>query len=54
MAEAIELGCSIPVITMALERRFRSRAVAPFSDKLLAAMRDQFGGHGVKRDNTGQ
>ncbi len=46
--EAIEMGCSIPVITAALERRFRSRAEAPLSDKLLAAMRRQFGGHAVK------
>jgi 6-phosphogluconate dehydrogenase len=49
VTEAIEMGCSIPVITMALERRFRSREEAPLSDKLLAAMRQQFGGHAVKR-----
>lgn len=48
VAEAIDLACSIPVITIALERRFRSREEAPFADKLLAAMRHQFGGHGVK------
>jgi 6-phosphogluconate dehydrogenase len=48
VAEAIDLNCSIPVITMALERRFRSRQEAPFADKLLAAMRQQFGGHAVK------
>jgi 6-phosphogluconate dehydrogenase len=46
--EAIDLGCSIPVITLALERRFRSREEAPFADKLLAAMRHRFGGHAVK------
>jgi 6-phosphogluconate dehydrogenase len=51
VAEAIELGCSIPVISMALQRRFRSRAESPFSDKLLAAMRQQFGGHAVKSTN---
>jgi 6-phosphogluconate dehydrogenase len=50
VVEAIELGCAIPVITMALERRFRSRQEAPFADKLLAAMRQKFGGHAVKRD----
>lgn len=50
VAEAIELNCSIPVITMALERRFRSREEAPFADKLLAAMRQQFGGHAVKHE----
>ncbi|MBI3083028.1 MAG: 6-phosphogluconate dehydrogenase, partial [Candidatus Omnitrophica bacterium] len=47
---AIELGCAIPVISLALERRFRSREPEPFSDKLLAAMRQQFGGHAVKRE----
>ena len=46
--EAIDLGVSIPVITLALERRFRSRDPEPFSDKLLAALRHQFGGHAVK------
>jgi 6-phosphogluconate dehydrogenase len=50
VAEAIDLGVSIPVISLALQRRFRSREQDPFSDKLLAALRDQFGGHGVKRD----
>ena len=48
--EAIDLNCAIPVITAALERRFRSREKAPFADKLLAAMRNQFGGHAVKRE----
>ena len=48
--EAIELGCSIPVITLALQRRFRSQETEPFADKLLAVMRQQFGGHAVKRD----
>ncbi|MFQ5614758.1 MAG: phosphogluconate dehydrogenase (NAD(+)-dependent, decarboxylating) [Anaerolineae bacterium] len=50
VAEAIDLGCSIPVITIALQRRFRSREAAPLSDKLLSAMRGQFGGHAVKRE----
>jgi 6-phosphogluconate dehydrogenase len=49
VTEAIELGASIPIITLALQRRFRSREVEPFSDKLLASLRDQFGGHGVKK-----
>ena len=50
MAEAIELGCAIPVISMALQRRFRSRDEAPLSDKLLAAMRRQFGGHAIRKE----
>ncbi len=48
VVEAIDCGVALPVITMALQRRFRSQDADPFSDKLLAAMRDQFGGHGVK------
>lgn len=49
--EGIDLNLSIPVITLALQRRFRSREEAPFGDKLLSAMRNQFGGHAIKRDN---
>ncbi|MBK7919347.1 MAG: decarboxylating 6-phosphogluconate dehydrogenase [Chloroflexi bacterium] len=48
VVEAIELNCAIPVITLALQRRFRSREAAPFADKLLSAMRNQFGGHAIK------
>jgi 6-phosphogluconate dehydrogenase len=47
--EAIDLDVSAPVITASLQRRLRSRTEQPFSDKLLAAMRSQFGGHAVKR-----
>jgi 6-phosphogluconate dehydrogenase len=49
VVEAIDLAVSIPVISMALQRRFRSRDDMPFSDRLLAAMRNEFGGHAVKR-----
>ena len=47
--EAIDLNVSAPVITAALQRRLRSREDGPFSDKLLAALRNQFGGHAVKQ-----
>ena len=47
--DAIEQACAIPVITAALERRFRSREAEPFADRMLAALRQQFGGHAVKR-----
>ena len=47
--EGIELGIPIPVISLALQRRLRSRQDGPFGDKLLAAMRQQFGGHAVKQ-----
>ncbi len=48
--EGVELNVPIPVITLALQRRFRSRQEAPFTDKLLSAMRNQFGGHAIKKD----
>jgi 6-phosphogluconate dehydrogenase len=47
--EAIDLDVSAPVITASLQRRLRSRDPEPFSDKMLAALRNQFGGHVVKR-----
>ncbi len=46
--EGVELGCPLPVITLALQSRFRSREENPFGDRLLAALRGQFGGHAVK------
>jgi 6-phosphogluconate dehydrogenase len=53
--EAIDLNCAIPVITLSLQRRFRSREddhEEPFSDRLLAVMREQFGGHAVRHEST--
>ncbi len=47
--ESVELAVSMPVITQALQVRFRSRAAQPFGVKLLAALRNQFGGHGVRK-----
>jgi 6-phosphogluconate dehydrogenase len=47
--ESIELGIQIPVIALSLQARFRSRQEQPFGAKLLAAMRNQFGGHAVKK-----
>jgi 6-phosphogluconate dehydrogenase len=49
VAEAIELEVSAPVITLSLLERLRSREKDAFGDKLLAALRDRFGGHGVTR-----
>ena len=49
VAESIELGVPIPVIAASLQARFRSRQEQPFGAKLLAAMRNQFGGHAVRR-----
>ena len=47
--EAIERAVPLPVITAALFTRFRSRENNPFSERLLAALRNQFGGHAVKK-----
>jgi 6-phosphogluconate dehydrogenase len=49
VAEAIDLDVPAPVITQALIERLRSRDRDSFSDKLLAALRNQFGGHAVKK-----
>ena len=50
VAEAIDLDVSAPVITLSLLERLRSRDKDSYSDKLLAAMRNQFGGHAVKKE----
>ena len=42
---AIEEAVPAPVLTSALYARFRSRQAASYADKLLSAMREQFGGH---------
>jgi 6-phosphogluconate dehydrogenase len=46
---AIELGIPVPVITQSLFSRFQSRDPDSFGFKLLAALRNQFGGHAVKK-----
>lgn len=48
---AIELSVPAPVITLALMERFRSRDADSFSDKLLSAMRNEFGGHAIKHES---
>jgi 6-phosphogluconate dehydrogenase len=48
--EAIDLDVPAPVITLSLLERLRSRDTESFSDKLLAAMRNQFGGHEIKKE----
>jgi len=47
--EAVDMGLSLPVITESLMRRFRSRQEDSFAEKVLAAMREEFGGHSVRR-----
>jgi 6-phosphogluconate dehydrogenase len=48
--EAIDLNVSAPVITESLMRRIRSREQNNFTDRMLAIMRSEFGGHAVKKD----
>jgi 6-phosphogluconate dehydrogenase len=49
VAEAIDENLSAPVITLSLLERLRSRDKESYSDKLLAVMRNKFGGHEVKK-----
>jgi 6-phosphogluconate dehydrogenase len=46
--EGVEQGVPMPVISGALDARFRSQDPEPFANKLLAMMRHEFGGHAVK------
>ena len=48
--EAIDLNVSAPVITESLMRRIRSREVNNFTDRMLAILRSEFGGHAVKKE----
>ena len=47
--QAIESGVSATAIAHALFKRFQSRQPDLFSDKVLAALRNEFGGHAVKK-----
>src|SRR5579862_8205551 len=50
--EAIDRGVSAPVIATSLFARFASREPDAFSNKLLAALRNQFGGHAVRTEGS--
>ena len=50
VAEAIEENVPAPVITLSLLERLRSRQDESFSAKVIAAMRNEFGGHAVKKE----
>ena len=50
--QAMETGVPAEVITLSLLRRFRSRQKDPFTDKVVAALRREFGGHGVVSTKT--
>jgi 6-phosphogluconate dehydrogenase len=47
--EAIDLNVSAPIITESLIRRLRSREENNFTDRMLSVMRNEFGGHAVKK-----
>ncbi len=48
--EAIEQDVPAPVIALSLFARFRSRDEESYGDRLLSALRNQFGGHAIKHD----
>ena len=48
VAEAVDLDVPAPIITLSLQQRFISRQTESYAAKLLAAMRNEFGGHAVK------
>ncbi|HJR15052.1 MAG TPA: decarboxylating 6-phosphogluconate dehydrogenase [Rhodanobacteraceae bacterium] len=50
VAEAIDLDVPAPIITASLIERLRSRDTDSFADKLLSAMRNEFGGHAMKKE----
>jgi 6-phosphogluconate dehydrogenase len=49
IADAIEKDVPVPTLTLALFTRFRSRQTESFAEKMLAALRNAFGGHAIKR-----
>ena len=49
VADALEKDVPVPTLTTALFTRFRSRQTESFAEKMLAALRNAFGGHAVKR-----
>jgi len=51
--ESVELGVPTPVMTLALMQRFASQGRGEYADRLLARMRQSFGGHAVTRQNSG-
>ncbi|MGC8856208.1 MAG: phosphogluconate dehydrogenase (NAD(+)-dependent, decarboxylating) [Anaerolineae bacterium] len=54
VTEAMEQDVPAPVITLALQMRFVSRDRENYAARLLAAMRNQFGGHAVRKAEGGK
>jgi 6-phosphogluconate dehydrogenase len=52
--ESIERAVPAPVLALSVQARFRSRQEASFAGKVLAALRNQFGGHAIKTVSSGK
>ena len=52
--EAVRLGVPLPAISASLFKRFRSQMKDDFGDRLSAALRREFGGHGVEERKTNE
>jgi 6-phosphogluconate dehydrogenase len=50
--EAVDLGVPAPVVTLSLMSRFQSRLPDGFGNKVIAALRNEFGGHAVKAEEA--
>ncbi len=50
--ESIDLNVPAPIITLALQTRIASRDDENFTARMLAALRNQFGGHAVKHEGS--
>ncbi|NJN37195.1 MAG: hypothetical protein HC794_09305 [Nitrospiraceae bacterium] len=50
LGSASSVSLTSRIRTLSLERRIRSREAAPFADKMLAIMRNAFGGHAFLRE----
>jgi 6-phosphogluconate dehydrogenase len=48
--ESIDMAVPAPIITLALQMRFASRDAENYTARMLAALRNQFGGHAVKKE----
>jgi len=51
IADAIDLAVPVPALALSLFMRFRSRQADSFSAKVIAALRNEFGGHAVKAES---
>ena len=49
--ESIDLDVPAPVITLSLQMRFASRDEENYTARMLAALRNQFGGHAIKKSD---